>query len=465
MKKDEMILLIEEGEGFALEFRSEFSPKIDQDIVAFANSKGGKILLGVNDDGKIVGESLTGELKAKIFDLGRNCDPKIEVKVSKVENVVVVTIEEGQDKPYSCSGNYYKRFDGVTQKLNRNETKTIFNVNNKSYFDESRNLDAKTDDISLAKVREFYKTAGIKYEVTEENLPNILKSLNLMKDNSINNAGVLFFAEKMDPFFLHSQTMLLAFKDYEGVTIFDRKEVRGDLISQFNEADFFLKKHMSLQGIIQGTKRRNVYEVPQEAWREAIANAIIHRDYRMSGTSMQVRVFPNRIEIISPGRLPEGITPENVGDISSRRNEIIADMFARLDVIEKAGTGILRIRKAMREEGLKPPVFETKADFFKVILYRPHGTQPSEARDAKSQTKKTKKDTAKKTKIKTTQESAADKILDLIKERPKITKKEIAEALGGITPDGVKYHLNKLVAGGKIKRIGLTKNAHWEVCS
>jgi ATP-dependent DNA helicase RecG len=278
-----------------------------------------------------------------------------------------------------------------------------------------------------------------------------------MKDNSINNAGVLFFAEKMDPFFLHSQTMLLAFKDYEGVTIFDRKEVRGDLISQFNEADFFLKKHMSLQGVIQGTKRRNVYEVPQEAWREAIANAIIHRDYRMSGTSMQVRVFPNRIEIISPGRLPEGITPENVGDISSRRNEIIADMFARLDVIEKAGTGILRIRKAMREEGLKPPVFETKADFFKVILYRPHGTQPSEARDAKSQTKKTK--------IKTTQESAADKILDLIKERPKITKKEIAEALGGITPDGVKYHLNKLVAGGKIKRIGHTKNAHWEVCS
>jgi ATP-dependent DNA helicase RecG len=75
-----------------------------------------------------------------------------------------------------------------------------------------------------------------------------------------------------------------------------------------------------------------------------------------------------------------------------------------------------------------------------------------------------KQDTAKKTKIKTTQESAADKILDLIKERPKITKKEIAETLGGITPDGVKYHLNKLVAGGKIKRIGLTKNGHWEVC-
>ena len=359
----------------------------------------------------------------------------------------------------------YKRFDGVTQKLNRNEAKTIFNVNNKSYFDESRNLDAKTDDISLAKVREFYKTAGIKYEVTEENLPNILKSLNLMKDNSINNAGVLFFAEKMDPFFLHSQTMLLAFKDYEGVTIFDRKEVRGDLISQFNEADFFLKKHMSLQGVIEGTKRRNVYEVPQEAWREAIANAIIHRDYRMSGTSMQVRVFPNRIEVISPGRLPEGITPENVGDISSRRNEIIADMFARLDVIEKAGTGILRIRKAMREEGLKPPVFETKADFFKVILYRPHGTRTSEARKAESRTKKAKKDIAKKTKIKATQENTADKILDLIEERPKITRKEIAEFLGGITPDGVKYHLNRLVAGGKIRKIGPAKGGYWKICN
>ena len=112
---------------------------------------------------------------------------------------------------------------------------------------------------------------------------------------------------------------------------------------------------MNLQGVIEGMKRRNVYEVPQEAWREAIANAIIHRDYRFGGTSIQVRVFPDRVEVISPGRLPKGVTPKNIGDMSSRRNEVIADMFACLDVIEKAGTGIIRIREAMEAENLKPP--------------------------------------------------------------------------------------------------------------
>ena len=95
--------------------------------------------------------------------------------------------------------------------------------------------------------------------------------------------------------------MLLAFKDLKGVHIFDRKEVRGDLITQLSEAELFLTRHLSLQAIIETMRRKNVYEIPQTAWREAIANAIIHRDYRYSGTSIQVRVFPDRIEIISPG--------------------------------------------------------------------------------------------------------------------------------------------------------------------
>lgn len=116
-----------------------------------------------------------------------------------------------------------------------------------------------------------------------------------------------------------------------------------------------------------------MYEVPKEAWREAIANAIIHRDYKIGGTSIQIRIFPDRIEVMNPGRLPKGITTTNIGKWSSRRNEFIADMFARLEVVEKAGTGITRIRRAMKEEKLPPPVFEDEGNFFKVILYRPKG--------------------------------------------------------------------------------------------
>ena len=179
-------------------------------------------------------------------------------------------------------------------------------------------------------------------------------------------------------------------------------------------------------------KRRNVYEVPQEAWREAIANAIIHRDYKFGGTSIQVRVFPDRVEVISPGRLPKGVTPKNIGEMSSRRNEVIADMFARLDVIEKAGTGIMRIREAMQAEGLQPPVFVDIGEFFKIILYRPKGVKESVEADEKVPRKGTQK-----------LGSSAQKVLDLIAANPLITTAEIATEIG-ITSDAVKKHLTNV---------------------
>ncbi len=461
MKIDEILLLIREGEGLTVEFKEKYTSKIVQDIVAFANSKGGKIFLGVSDDGKIKGEKLTGQLKAEIFSLGRNCDPEIEVTIKQVEEVVVVTVQEGDDKPYSCASTFYKRFDAVTQKLSRNETKAMFDSSATIKFDELVNEEATIDDISIAKVRVFYKAAEITYPVSNTTLPNILKSLNLMKKNSITNAGVLFFVDRVDPFFLHSQVMLLAFKDYVGVNIFDRKEVRGDLLTQFNESEFFLKRHLSLQAIIDGTstRRRNVYEVPQEAWREAIANAIIHRDYRMGGTSIQIRVFPDRIEVIGPGGLPDGITPKNIGERSSRRNEIIADMFARLDVVEKAGTGIIRIREAMEKEGLPPPVFEDMGNFFKIILYR-----PPNVKDAAESKKGTQKKYLEKVPRKSTQKlgPSAKKVLSLIAKNPQITTTDIAAEIG-ITSDAVKKHLANLKEKELIKRVGPDKGGHWKI--
>ncbi len=449
--KSDLTLLIQEGEGLTVEFKEKFTVKIAQDICAFANSRGGCLLLGVADNGRLVGEHLTGQMKAEIFSLGRNCDPEIEIKVKQLDDVVVVAVAEGGEKPYSCAGVYYKRFDAVTQKLTRNETKAAFVANVGSHFDSRANADASPSDISLKKVKDFYKTAGIKYPVNQKRLPDILKSLNLMKGDKINHAGVLFFAAKIDQFFLHSQVMLLAFKDLKGVHIFDRKEVRGDLVTQFNEAEFFLKRHLSLQAIIETTRRKNEYEIPLTAWREAIANAIIHRDYQYSGTSIQVRVFPDRIEIISPGGLPEGVTAKNIGGKSARRNEIIADMFARMDVVEKAGTGILRIREAMKDAGLKPPKFEDMGNFLKIVLFRPKGVRDVE-KDVGSDVEKD---------VGTLSDNQRA-IYEQIKLKPIVTARELAEKVG-ITLRNVQKNIDSLKARGLINRVGPDKGGHWVI--
>ena len=455
MHIDDLKLLIKEGESLTVEFKEKYSTKIVQDIVAFANVKGGKIILGVTDGGATKGERLTNAMKAEIFSLARNCDPKIKVTAKQTGDYVVVDVPEGEDKPYSCSGAYYKRYDAVTQKLSQKETRAIFEDHPKVDYDEKPNREATIKDLALAKVKKFCKEAGIEIPVTTERLPNILRSLNLMNKGSISNAGVLFFANRMDDFFLHSQFMLLAFKDYEGVDIFDRREVRSDLLTQFKESEFFLERHLSLQAKIESMKRINEYEIPKAAWREAIANAIIHRDYRMSGTSIQIRVFPNRIEVISPGSLPEGVTIKNIGSMSSRRNEIIADMFARLDVIEKAGTGIIRIRKAMKAAGLKPPAFENMGKFFKIILYRPKGVGDVE------------------NVVGSVVDNVVDNVVDkmtenqreiyaLIKANPKISAREIASKIK-IATRNVQRNIEALKTLGLIKRIGTAKGGSWEI--
>ena len=102
-------LLIREGEGLSVEFKEQYTPRIDEDIVAFANGKGGRILLGVRDDGRIAGQPLTGDLKAKINSLARNCKPEIAVDITESDGVVVVAVEEGGSKPYSCAGGYFRR--------------------------------------------------------------------------------------------------------------------------------------------------------------------------------------------------------------------------------------------------------------------------------------------------------------------------------------------------------------------
>src|SRR3989338_3208398 len=146
---------IAQGEGLSVEFKETYTPKISQDIVAFANSKGGVILLGIKDNGNIIGIQLTNKLKAEIIDLARNCNTSITVSVKEEHKIIVISVPEGQEKPYSCSSGYFKRFDAVTQKMNYREIKTLYEDGIDRSFEERINLDFKQKDISEIKVKNF----------------------------------------------------------------------------------------------------------------------------------------------------------------------------------------------------------------------------------------------------------------------------------------------------------------------
>lgn len=129
-------ILLNEGECLTVEFKEKYTSKIDEDIVAFANTKGGVILLGVRDDRTIAGEQLTNDMKGRINSLARNCKPDIPVNAMQVGDVVVIEVPEGNEKPYYCGSGYFRRLNGNSQKMNHEEIRIMFSENEVMPFEE-----------------------------------------------------------------------------------------------------------------------------------------------------------------------------------------------------------------------------------------------------------------------------------------------------------------------------------------
>jgi ATP-dependent DNA helicase RecG len=456
MDADKIRLLIAEGEGLTVEFKEKYTPKIDRDIVALSNSKGGYILLGVKDDGTIIGERLTNQMKAEILQLARNCDPQINIsRVLLVDRVIVIEVSEGEEKPHSCSSGYFRRLDAVTQKMSQKEVRDLFRGTTDILFESLSCKGIGFDDISLSKVKTFLQESEVSYRVNKTTLASFLSSVSVYKDGKINNAGAMMFAADINRFIPHAETVLAAFKGTNKTYIYDRKNVKDDLLTQFNEAMAFLKKHLNMRSEIREVNRHDIYEIPLDAIREALVNALVHRDYSMRGTNVSVNVFDDRIEIVNPGGFTNGVCESNFGRESVRRNLIIADLFHRMDKMEKIGSGIGRMRELISKAGLKEPVFEADS-FFRVILYR-------DPRYALKSLGNTQQDTVSDT-VKDTVKISANqkKILSFIIKDPAITAEFLSQQVG-INIRNIKNNIAVLKERGFLKRIGPDKGGHWEV--
>ncbi len=456
MKLEELKLLVKEGEGLLVEFKERYSPRIDRDIVAFSNTKGGVVVLGISDDGKMVGQKLSNKLKAEINDLARKCDPPITVKkISQTDKVVVIEIGEGDEKHYSCSEGYFRRLDATTQKMEQREVRTLFRETETVSFEDLSCKELRLGDISIKKVKSFLKEADTSFEVTRANLPPFLTSLGVYEKGKIKNAGALMFASRIEKFLPHAESILGAFKGKDKTNIYDRRDVKDDLLAQFTEAVNFLKKHLNVRSEIRGMKRFDLYEVPLDALREAVVNAIVHRDYAIKGTSSYVRIYDDRVEIENPGGLPAGITKRDFGKSSVRRNPLIADLFHRMGKVERMGSGIERMIDLMREAGLKEPLFEMDT-FFRVTFYRdPRYSLKAEGRVGKGGIK-----VGEKVGVRITDNQA--KIMEAMQKDPYISAIKLSEVVG-ISHRKIEANIAKLREKGLVRRIGPAKGGHWEI--
>lgn len=327
-------------------------------VSAFANYATGEIVFGIQDDGAVIGLEDPIEECLRIENMINDCiepTPRFTLDPDMKERIVTLTVFEGPDKPYLANGKAYRRSDSATIEVDRIEYGRLVLEGRNLTYDE---LPAENQNLSFATLE-----SRLQSEVGIEHLDDdVMKTLELLNTCGYTNAAA----------------MLSEQNDFAGIDIvrfgsdiselLDRSTLEGvSAITQLEKALEMYRSYYRYEKI-EGSRRILVELVPEAAFREAVANAIVHRtwDVRANAT---VSMFADRIEVCSPGALPAGLSKDEYlgGRISLLRNPILANVFFRLRYIEKFGTGVLRINEAYRDLDSKPS-FDIRATSIVVTL-------------------------------------------------------------------------------------------------
>jgi len=346
MNKQKLDFLLLNREGQFIEFKENLDKNFAKEIVAFSNAGGGVILLGVKDDGKKIGINITNKLKSQIIDIGRGCDPHINIDLEEKNKILIVHIKEGQNKPYSCKNGFYLKIGPNSQKIGRDEILKLSIKTANLRFDEQICPKFDWKDFDDDKFEYYLNLAHISNNLKKE---NILKNIKILTEDGFTNAGVLMFAKEPYKYFKSSKLRCIHFQDNDRLNILDKKEVDKGIVGNIEYAVEYLTERNPVRFEINGLKREEYPEYRVEAYREAIVNAVIHRDYFEERSDIAVEKLKNKIIINNPGGL---IFPKDkFGILSMPRNRLIADLIARTYFMEKAGTGIKRIQTYSKKNG------------------------------------------------------------------------------------------------------------------
>ena len=435
MNKKKLNFILREGEGLKIEFKESFDKSIAKEIVAFANSEGGRIFLGITDEGVVKGIKITNKLKSQIHDLARNCDPLIKINLEEFENILIIDIEEGKDKPYKCSSGFCLRQGANSQKMTRDEILDFAISEGKIRFDEQINGEFKfPEDFDTKKLNEFLRLGNLSKTLSNKETLLSLEAAKKGKEKLLfNNAGVLFFAKEPQKFISWSVFTVVLFKDKEGADIIDRKEITGSLFEIVDKVMDFVKLYAKVAYKFTGKpQRENIYEYPFEAIREAVINSVMHKNYFEHGHNNILKFFPDRIQIENIWIKPKHFV---LGKTVFRRNKIIAGLFSRIHFGEKLGSGMERMKEYCKKENAPFPKIDFTGTHF-YIVFKPTISYLEMAKNEEVVRKGGQKRWSELTEKQQT-------ILRIIKENPKISRKELVKELN-INPSAVQKHIEKL---------------------
>lgn len=390
-KESDVLKLIKKGESQTLEFKSSL-PDVDKilhELCGFANTDGGILLVGVNDSGRVlvtdIGKNTIESFTNKI---SQGFDPKLYPKIERLKldskDLLLVEIRDTTNKPYQVFGKAFKRVGKSTLQMSRDEFERMILEKHKEkiQFDSQICRDARLKDIDDEKLRWFLKEAKRLRDLNmTEDAPidQALMQLKLTKKRKLTNAGVLLFAKAPQDFFIQSEVKCIRFHGNKPVKPYiDFQTIDGNVFDLVDRAEDFVLRNIkkAIWLVPEKVQREERYEYPPEAIREALVNAIAHRDYS-SPSKVQVRIFDDYIEFWNPGQLPDGWTVKKLKQKheSIPRNPLLFKQLFWVKYVEDVGGGTLDMIEKCREWGICDPEFEDTGTSIVVTLRKPVVTE------------------------------------------------------------------------------------------
>jgi len=431
------------------EFKREYTDSIRKAVVAFANTEGGCIYIGIEDDGTVVGVADVDDVQKRVISLCRDgIQPDVMMFLScdrtviEDKDVIRLQVQRGTDYPYYLKGKgirpegVYVRRGPVSLPAAESQIRKMIREAGDFRYEQERSLE---QELTFKATERFLQEAGVPFGEAERRTLRIVS-----KDGLYTNLGLLLSDQ------CQHTVKVAIFSGKKQVVFRDRREFSGSLLLQVNQVIEYLDFHNALHSEIRGMKRLDSRDYPVESLREAIFNAFVHRDYGFSG-SILVSVYEDRIEILSLGGLAEGVTYNDMMlGVSIPRNPKLAEIFYRLHYIEAFGTGVRRILTDYAECEEKPQ-FLVSDNAVKVILPNLHAEweHPVIAEDVVQDERQG-----------YTAEIAADEGVYQLIAAGLDSRKKLQSELGFSLTKTVNI-LRKLLDEGRIQRVGNGKNTRY----
>ena len=492
-----------EVEWARIEFKKSWDPESSlKTICAFANDRdnwgGCYIVIGVEEKDGIpqrpfigVPQNKTDSWQKSIYQkcklISPDYTPVIGVEEYDKKIFIVIWCPGGYGRPYSApstmeKGNrqrkFYIRKGSITCEPNDDDLKDLFSLSNRTPFDDQVNHTAELSDLSLTLIKAYLHEVGSDLYKAADSIDfvDLCRRMHLLSDLSEyikpRNVALMFFNSEPDRFFPYAQIDVVQFPEGEGGDIIDEQTFKGPLHEQLRDALRYIKNIVITERVVKHPNRAEAdrfFNYPYAAIEEALANAVYHKAYD-EREPIEVRIHHDRIEILSHPGPDRSVSLEGLKNfrVFSRRyrNRRIGEFLKDLHLTEGRNTGFQKILHALQTNGSPLPIFETNEehDYFATTFFIHKGFYDAGSWIDDKQAEcvnSTQKTQTKRPGLLPTGE-AQEKILGLIVNNPKMTRKEIAEALG-LSLDGARYHLKKLLEAGILKRVGTTRQGRWEI--